>query len=439
MRDYLVSLVNKAKKRGNLTHFLRYLPPYYGRVSSIQKEMRAAKNPEGRRFLQEELLARTLRYASRTGYGRNKEKALSAYPVLDKIPLREKPEDFIRKTLFSVPAATSGSSGVPLKLKRSIENIAAEQAFLDSLLPEGITFRTAKIAVLRGDFVKSPNDTTPPFGIYRDAKHLTLSFPHLNKQNLAWFVEELKAFQPDVLWVYPTAADLLASLCLEEGITIPIKTVLSSSEMLSPEAFTRLEKAFSATVVDYYGQAERVCLSYQTKPDEAWFEPAYGLVELTPLAEVAQTGFITASVVATGFWNSVMPLVRYTTGDKILYPDSYSAQDVALIPLGLKPFTRILGRESEYLLTPEGAKIQALNNIPREVNNIHQVQFIQHSLESVEIRVLATENFTILDKEKLLYNARLKIPESIALTITHDAPLEQTSQRKTPFVIRRTP
>jgi phenylacetate-CoA ligase len=209
--------------------------------------------------------------------------------------------------------------------------------------------------------------------------------------------------------------------------------------MLSPEAFTRLEKAFSATVVDYYGQAERVCLSYQTKPDEAWFEPAYGLVELTPLAEVAQTGFITASVVATGFWNSVMPLVRYTTGDKILYPDSYSAQDVALIPLGLKPFTRILGRESEYLLTPEGAKIQALNNIPREVNNIHQVQFIQHSLESVEIRVLATENFTILDKEKLLYNARLKIPESIALTITHDAPLEQTSQRKTPFVIRRTP
>jgi phenylacetate-CoA ligase len=401
--------------------------------------MRAAKNPEGRRFLQEELLARTLRYARQTGYGRNKARALSAYPVLDKDLLRANPEDFIRKTWLSVPAATSGSSGVPLKLKRSLENIAAEQAFLDSLLPEGISFKTAKIAVLRGDFVKSPNDATPPFGSYRDAKYLTLSFPHLNKQNLAWFVEALQAFQPDVLWVYPTAADLLASLCLDAGITIPIKTVLSSSEMLSPEAFTRLEKAFLATVVDYYGQAERVCLSYQTKPDEAWFEPAYGLVELTPLAEVTQTGFITASVVATGFWNSVMPLVRYTTGDKILYPDRYTAQDVALIPLGLKPFTRILGRESEYLLTPEGAKIQALNNIPREVDHLRQVQFIQHSLQSVEIRVLATENFVTIDKEKLLYNARLKIPESITLTLTTDVPLEQTVQHKTPFVIRHIP
>ncbi len=436
MRDALVSLVVKIKKRGNLTQVLRYLPPYYGRAMAAQQAMNAATTPEGRRFLQEELLHRTLKFAQKTPYGRNKASALAAYPLLDKDPIRANPEDFIRKTLFCVPASTSGSSGVPLQLKRSLENIAAEQAFLDSLLPNGLTFRTAKIAVLRGDFVKSPSDTAPPFGSYRDAKHLTLSFPHLNKQNLSWFVEELQKFKPDVLWVYPTAADLLATLCLEAGITLPIKTVFSSSEMLLPEAFQRLEKAFSATVVDYYGQAERVCLSYQTKPDEAWFVPAYGLVELTPLLETEQAGFITASVTATGFWNSVMPLVRYTTGDKILYPDSYTAQDAALIPLGLKPFTRILGRESEYLLTPQGAKIQALNNIPREVNNLRRVQFIQHTLTDVEIRVVGDDNLSTIDKEKLLYNARLKIPAEIALRITTDVPLEQTIQQKTPFVIR---
>jgi phenylacetate-CoA ligase len=282
MKSQLLALAGVVKSTPKLNNLLRYNPFYYSPIAIVIRtiEQTSASN---RRAAVQPLLQKTLRAAAKTRYGRGRSLRLAEWPVLTKEVVRQNPAHFHTGQWVSVPASTSGSSGVPLRLKRSLENIAAEQAFLDTLIPSPTPkFRDARVAVLRGDTVKNPADYSPPFGLYRHPHRLVLSFSHLNNATANWYIDELTKFRPDIFWVYPTGADFLASLCLARQRQLSIPVTLSSSEMLSPPARDRISTAFGGELIDYYGQAERMCLSYQRHPDEAWFHPAYGFVELFP-------------------------------------------------------------------------------------------------------------------------------------------------------------
>lgn len=436
MRSKLLALAGLVKSLPGLNNLLRYNPFFYPAIAAIARTVEQTSAADRHQAVQP-LLNRTLKAARKTKYGKGRSQDLSQWPILLKETVRKNPTHFYTKQWITVPASTSGSSGAPLRLKRSLKNVAAEQAFLDALLaPESLDFRTARVAVLRGDTVKDPADPSPPYGAYRHPNKLVLSFPHLNETTAAWYIDELVKFRPDIFWVYPTGADFLASLCLLNNRTLSIPVTLSSSEMLTLPAWDRIRKAFGGEIIDYYGQAERVCLSYQRNPEEAWFHPAYGFVELFPDGVDSGDQLRRAKIIATGYWKDKMPLVRYDTGDYIAYPKQYTEADLAQVALGLKPFTRIIGRESEFLITPGGERIQALNNIPRDVKHLRRAQFIQHRSDQVEVRLDVEEAFSDEDYQALLSSARTKIPPSVQLTIVTDQPLVVMESSKTPFVIR---
>ena len=436
MRSQLLKLVRLIKSFQQLNDLLRYNPLLYPRIASTIRTIEQT-NVYNRYSAIQPLLQETLENAQKTSYGKEKDRTLAHWPILQKAEVKANVERFQTDRWLTVPAATSGSSGVPLQLKRSLKNIAAEQAFLDTLLKGSAPpFRRARTAVLRGNTVKDPADQQPPFGIYQNQNNLVLSLFHLNERSADWFISELKKFRPDVLWVYPTGADFLASQCLQKDVKLSIPIVLSSSEMLSPESWTRLKEAFGGQITDYYGQAERVCLSYQQQPNEAWFHPAYGFVELFPDDEPIDRQLRRAKIVATGYWNDKMPLVRYDTGDYAAYPAHYTPDDLLLVALGLKPFTRIIGREGDFILTPNGERIQALGQISSGVKHLRRAQFIQQQPDQVEVRLDVEPGFGEAERRVLLKHARTKIPPSVALTLVTDQPLEVTHTGKTPFVIR---
>lgn len=434
----LASLGAVFKRNTFLNNLVRYPPGYFQVASRVVREMDDPKS-EARIDGATRLLARTLAWARQTAYGRQWGGELSAWPVLDKSIVQEKPDDFRRNRLLSVPANTSGSSGMPLRVWRGPANIAAEQAFLDHLLsPERLSFRTARIVILRGDMPRAGPDGSLPLWSYTDKKRLVLSCPGLTRKTAALYLDEVARFRPDVLWIYPTGGDQLATLCLELGRTLPVRVVLSSSEVLSAACWQRLLAAFKGRVIDYYGQTERVCISVQRSADEGWFVPAYGHVELMP-EPPSHDPCVTrqARVVATGYWNDRMPLVRYDTGDRVEYPAHYGSDELVAVGLGLKPFIRVLGRGSEFLWAPGGARVQALNNIPREVTHIRQAQFVQHADYAVELRVIPLTGFGPEDEAALMHACRTKIPATVPVTVRVVESLETTPQGKTPFVIRR--
>ena len=436
-RSDLVRLVGEAKASATIDAIIRNNPlPYRAARRTIEAFERA--DLDERLHLSAGLLARTLRWAASTAYGSTFGTAAERWPILDKALVRDAPVRLLRRSWSKIPAATSGTSGTPLRLWRSLSSVAVEQAFLDWLLGgPRLSFRRSRIAVLRGDDVKALSERSPPFGVYRQhGRRLILSSPHLSRTTLDWYLRALEEHQPDVLWVYPSRLAHLINLMLHAGKKLHLPLVLSSSEMLPPELFGLVETVMGARIVDFYGQAERVCLAVSRRPHEFWFVPSYGRVELTlEPGNDATAGCWMAKIIGTGYWNSVMPLIRYDTGDCAIVPAGSTANSLAKMAVGLLPFHGIAGRPEEYLIAPGSARIGALDHIPREVDHVLQTQFVQNRRDEVVIRLIATPDFGATDEARLLSNARKKIPDSISIAVEVVDRLTVLPSGKTPDAI----
>ncbi len=439
LRSILVRMGSGMKTVGAADIAIRCNPLIQRRIMGALRAGKALP-PDERGALSERLCGRALRAARQTRYGRERGDRLADWPVLERDLVRSSPKSFInRREVLRVPASTGGTTGVPLKLWRSMECIVAEQAFIDDLLaPYGHSMHGSRVATLRADKVKDLGDADPPYGrLIHGGRRLVLSTPHLNPRTVDWFCKALEDFAPAVLWAYPSAALNLMKLTERANRRPAFSILLVSSETLSPALHRALEQSFSCRVINYYGQAERVCFAHGTKPDEFYFNPWYGRVELFETEEAEGAPVRRAKIVATGFWNVAMPLVRYDTGDTLLVPKSYGESELAEVALGRRPFLRLEGRDGEYLLTRQGIRIIGLNQIPREVENVLQVQLVQESFDSVAINVVTTAGFGAADAARLLEQAKAKIPSSLQLTLNVVDRLAATAGGKTPFVLRK--
>lgn len=440
-RSRLVTLAARAKRLEAIDLALRYNPVARRRALGAVRAF-AAADLAGRRSLAEAFTAQSLAAARQTPYGREFGRHLQDWPILRKERLRDHPADFARRGLLRVPAATGGTAGLPIHLVRSATSIAAEQVFLDRLIPApGLTWRRARVASLRADFVKSTADRSPPYGYatHRD-RRLVLSSPHLSAETLPWYLETLAAFRPDILWMYPTMAANLLRLLATTGTNLRVPLVMTSSERLDPVIHRAIGHEFGAAVIDYYGLAERTCLASSTGPGRYLFEPAYGRVELIPSdADEVLDGHRHVAIVATGYWNDAMPLIRYDTGDYAMVSAGAGRHELEAVALGLLPFHGVAGRSSDFIYGSGGTRICGLNHLPREVRNLLQVQIVQERLGSALVRALVRPGFGPADLARLEVNARAKLPPGIDLRIDIVGRLETTAQGKTPYVIRRVP
>jgi phenylacetate-CoA ligase len=385
-------------------------------------------------------LATVLAAARRTPYGRDASRSndITTWPLLEKAPVRDRFSAFVSGTsVLNASASTGGTTGVPLKLMRSPVCVAAEQAFIDRLLRHiGIEISQARVAVLRGDNIKDPTDVRPPFWRYiQGGNRLILSSNHLSRTTIAHYVDELRQFAPDILWVYPSSLEGLCTQLRHSELSLRIPVVLSSSEVLSPACWSLARDTLGCAVVDYYGQAERVAFAYAYEPGEYRFHPGYAYVELL---EAGQDDAIKEyEIVGTSFWNKAMPLVRYRTGDLVRLPASLSEQELREVRYGLRSFAGVVGRNGQILYAPNGTRVTGIDHIPRDVDHILRIQVVQEALESVRILVQPSEGFSATDRDRLLHNARLKLPEGMDVAVEIVEQFEKSAAGKTPFVIHR--
>ena len=438
-RTFLATVAGHAKRQGVADLAFRYNPLVRSRVArTIQHFERA--DLDGRRLLSGQLTARAIAVARRSAYGRAFADRYDDWPLLKRDVVRNDPSAFFRHKILKAPAATGGTSGTPLLLQRSTESVAAEQTFLDRLLgPGGPPWSTARIVILRGDQVKDPQDQQPPFGIQTHfGRRMLLSGVHLAPKNFSWYIDALRSFRPQILVAYPNQAMNLLHLLDQTGEHIKFDAVVTTSEVLTPDLRAALERDLGAQVYDHYGQAERVCLATSACDQTYYFDPAYGRVELIP-ADWYDAGEErrAVSIVGTAFWNDAMPLVRYETGDLAIVPAAAGPEEYEQIALGLKPFLGIAGRTDEFVLTPDGLRVCGLNQIPREVANLLQVQIVQESLGHITVHAVTRPTFNASDRARLLTNIRAKIPPSMTFHLEPAECLVRTPAGKTPFIIRR--
>lgn len=421
---------------------VRRTPGIYTRLMKLIRRSETMSLDE-RRALRDALTDRTLNIALATPYGRTMamKAAYDQWPLLEKELLSQNPHLCSARTLVPPAAAsTGGTTGVPIALTRSLEAVVFEQAIFDYLVRRhsGLNLKTARVAVLRGDTVKSPDDMSQPhWRLRQGGRRLICSSYHLNASTIGSFIEAIRSFQPQMLWVYPSSLEVftrLGTAALKEGGIAGLKLVLASSEVLDANVSGEISDALQVPVIDYYGQAERVCASHAVRPGEHYFLPAYGRVELIPAYDDGEASLY--EIVGTSYWNAAQPLVRFRTGDLVRLPRGMSADELEAVTLGLLPFQGVEGRRSDYILSPDGRHLNGMNQIPRGVPGIAQLQIIQKSLASIEVHVVPLKDFGEKSTDAILANARQKIPSSIDITIRTVDSVTRTKSGKAPPVIR---
>lgn len=440
MRRYRQQVAEHVKSNHVLNTAMRYGPRHYGRVRRLLADLDTMGREE-RRALGADLLSRTLERAALVPGGPPADLPFEERPIVEKADLRDDPARHRRRTLLRLGASTSGTTGVPVRLVRSVASVAAEQAFIDDLMkPWGLTFRTARIARLRVDNIgKPPGDAEPPYGTYQmGGRLLVLSSNHLGPGTAEWFHAELERMQPEVLYTHPSSGEALALFLQRSGLSLDIPLILTSSEMLSPSGRALMGDVYGGSVVDYYGMAERVVFAAGDDRGGYHFNPAYGRTELLPVGDADDPGgHQTFELVATGYWNDAMPLVRYRTGDRVIVPGHYTADDLEDVSLGLKPFIALQGRDKEHLISPRGEIIVGLTHASEGVEGILRIQIVQEEPDEATVRVVVDPRPGGFDERALLENLRGWVPADIRLTVEQVDQVERLPSGKTPFIIRR--
>jgi phenylacetate-CoA ligase len=435
------SLVKKLKLLQVGDTAVRRNPLFY---ADAQRELERLERagPNERRNWTRDRLSELLWPASRCGYGLivRGGRDIASWPLLTKAEVRAAPKAFaVGSQLFTIKASTGGTSGAPLSLVRSLRSVVFEQVCIDRMMQKvGVDARSARCAVLRTESIKDPNDFKPPYWIHAaGGRRLVLSSTHLNAATIEHYARAIHEFAPECLLGYPTSLEALCFLLKRIKRRVHIPAVLCSSEVLHPRVWHAARHHLGCRLLDYYGQAERVAFAYATAQNEYRFLPGYAHVEFEPAGVEGE--YRLYEIVGTPLWNSSMALIRYRTGDLIRVPASWGEQELEELALGLRTFSGVLGRDSDILVTPDGVKVTGISHFQRDVANIVRIQVIQESANKVTILVLPTEEYTERDRERLMHNAREKLPRNMHVEIRSVTALERTARGKTPFVIHRPP
>lgn len=378
--------------------------------------------------------------ASRTGYGLIVRGGgdIASWPLLTKSDVRGAPDAFaIGSQLFTIKANTGGTSGAPLNIVRSLRSVVFEQVCIDRMMKKvGVDARSTRCAVLRTETIKDPNDFKPPYWVFAGGgSRLVLSSTHLNAATIEHYARVIDEFAPECLLGYPTSLEALCFLLKRAKRRLHIPAVLCSSEVLHPRVWQAARETLNCHLLDYYGQAERVAFAHATAPGEYRFLPGYAHVEFEPAGREGEHKLY--EIIGTPLWNRSMALIRYRTGDLIRVPAAWGERELEELALGLRSFSGVLGRDSDILVTPDGVKVTGISHFQRDVANIVRIQVIQESASKVVILVLPMDEYSERDRDRLLHNAREKLPRSMHVEIRSVTALERTARGKTPFVIHR--
>ena len=315
---------------------------------------------------------------------------LSKLPILEKETVRSRPDLFQARNYRAADCeivGTSGSTGATLRIPVNLAGRRKNYAFFGrlkhwagiNLSPRGATFA--------GRVLLPAGTQGPPFWRYNLATNtLLFSSYHLAPQNLPYYVEKLRQWAPDYIDSYPSSIELVSRFILERQMEGPRpKAIITSSETLSEAQRATITQALHAPVFDQYGSAEQVAFISNCEAGTYHIHPEFGVTELIPVP--AQPG--TARIVATGFTNWAMPLLRYNTGDLALLSTATSCRCGRHFP----QIGGVLGRMDDLIVTPDGRRVGRLDPVFKGLQSIRRAQMVQDNPRELVIRLVPGAGF----------------------------------------------
>ncbi len=357
------------------------------------------------------------------------------FPIIDKSTLLAN-----RSTLYPTGGQprpghavgkTSGTTGTPLTIFRSLDSVLQEQAFIKRHWTwAGYTDGASRVT-LRGDLVVPLEQSTPPFWFWnRYNRQLLISSRHLQEPYIDAIILEIRKLRPHALQAYPSTAYTLAQFLQQRDQLLHIPFLFSASEPLYPHQRELILERLGSTVMDMYGMAERVAFATGCEHGNMHINPDYSYVEIVD--ENGQPSTSEGFIVGTTFHNLAMPLVRYRLSDRTRWKTGQC-------PCG-RPFPMIepvTGKLEDGITGSNGVPVSpsVLTFAFKGVENIKKSQVAQVAEAHWQIRLVPMPGFGQQDEQKLIDNIHQLVDAGVKVEVLLKEDIANTAAGKFRWVV----
>ncbi len=335
-----------------------------------------------------------------------------------------------RNTLKYVNLQTSGSTGTPLLVRVDYEALNMYYALWKRYkLQFGITNRSRKL-VFGGKMVVPLKQQVPPFWrMNYFSNQLYFSTHHLSKKNIPSIVEKMIAFDPEEIFSYPSALYLIAKY--NKNIKIPsLKIINTTSENLFKYQRDLIEKVFNCQVRQTYGMVEPAVFFEECNLGKLHHNFEFGFYEVL---DKKGNDAIEGEIIVTGFYNKVMPFIRYKSNDNVV-------KSIKLCPCGKKSsyLKCIDGRKEDYIITPEGNIVGRMSHIFKgEKLDVVESQFIQRKIDELEIYIVPSNKYSKDAEKFILRNLKERLGTEMKFKIKYVDKISRDQSGKLRTVISK--
>ena len=376
---------------------------------------------------------------------RSPEEHLRAFDLLPKERVKADVTAFLSQSISPkkrLPMHTGGSTSVPLRIyvqkyvSRS-KDFAYNGPF-DRIAGVG---PNDTILAARGRPVRGADEPGGRIWLLDPIKHyLQVSANHLLPQHMPEYVEAMRRYKPAFIHAYPTAVEPLARW-LEENpapdVTDRVRCVQLFSETIHDYQLNLIERVFKCPVIVDYGHSERAVKAITMPGDRRYFFwPLYGRMELVDLdgKPVTEPGVL-GEIVATGFDNQVMPLIRYRTGDMA----TWSERPNHTRP-GFRVVDRIEGRLQEFLVCKDYRLVSTTSMCAPHFEVLVTadcMQFEQIEPGKAVLKVLSANELSAETKATLSDGIRAKTQGGLEVEVVRVDDLPRTVSGKHRLLVQR--
>lgn len=399
-------------------------------------------SPDELRSLRGARLRRLARTAARTAhYGRLfrdarlnpehlvDERQLVRLPVLEKTTLHAAEENGLlaepAERLF--PVMTSGSTGQPVRVFRSVRDQAQVSALWARVLRAyGHGFRDSQVNISSGRAVagKGPVALLRRLGLLPEIQQVS-SFEPIDRQ-----IDILREHHPHTFSAYAVSLEMIADSVLEHGITdIRPEVVFSSAMPLTERGKAAAERAFGVAPLDVYVTSELGTLGWECPKTRGvlHLNDDMQIVEILDDRDRPVQEGETGQVVVTQLCCLAQPLLRYRLGDL-----------AARLPgtcgcgRGLARLSPVQGRTRHVIRTPDGRALYGIL-LSRVIGPFHEVrrwQLRQTASDRLSLLVVRSPTWRPEAEEEIAQNLAEKFGPALRFEVVpvEDIPLAPTGK-----------
>lgn len=230
------------------------------------------------------------------------------------------------------------------------------------------------------------------------------------------YFDDIVKFKPKYIYGYASSIRDFALFLNDIGKKLPasVKTVITTSEVLTPEMREVIESSLSVRVYNEYGCGEVGSIAHECEAG------SLHIMEDNLYVEIDANGSDDADVgeiIVTDLFNYATPLIRYRVGD-------YASikKDKCSCGRSLISFDNVHGRAYDCIISPDGKVFHPefimyiFEDVKDKFGGIKQFQVIQKQPDQLLIKLVLSKTFTDETKDLITTQVLEKLHHSMKLT-----------------------